>query len=495
MKQEIVKILKYNNCNPENCSKHFPELFDNTKKMSVELKVLYNAWEHQRVLLENYKSGELINLAHGNPTKSKLSLHFKRVFNSIVKRQNLCAYPSSAGNEESKKILANYINKRYFPSYLVGIDNIIIGNSTTYLFNLICQNLLRPHDVMIIPTPTYGIFAYIPERYNATIKLLELSPDDNWFINPKKLEALISNTNNRLKKYSIKNNLQYIPRVSMLLLINPSNPIGNFYSKSNKKEINEIANICVNNNVVVVEDLLYDGTLYSDKLVSIMNTIAFPENAIILNGLSKAYGLASFRAGFAVSNKIVINCMRNKLFQNMDSSSLIQSKALEGIFGTKLSKLRQIENKNTEIYYYNIQLLKAIIYGFSEIKQRSLKNRIIKDVNKITKNRKYTQLFLKGISRIKMLENSFPKSGFFVNIDFSQLKGAVIENKKIENIYDVLFICAKYCGFKFLCGTTYGFSERTMIGRFTFSENKYKLIQAMYKFDKIINKEKYYETN
>lgn len=105
MKQEIVKILKYNNCNPENCSKHFPELFDNTKRMSVELKVLYNAWEHQRMLLENYKSGELINLAHGNPTKSKLSLHFKRVFNSIVKRQDLCAYPSSAGNEESKKYL------------------------------------------------------------------------------------------------------------------------------------------------------------------------------------------------------------------------------------------------------------------------------------------------------------------------------------------------------------------------------------------------------
>lgn len=496
MKREILDILNYNNLNCKICSKHFPELFNNPKKMSTDLAFVFESWQKQSKIVEKYKSGELINLAHGDPIKSHLSRNFIRTFKRIIKNNNINKYPSSAGNEQSKKVLANYINNRYRPTKIVSDENIIIGNSTTYLFNIICQNLLRPYDVIVIPSPTYGIFAYIPERYGAKIKFLELNKNDNWFINSIKLEKLIKQTNEDLCLFANKNNLEYIPRVSMLLMINPSNPIGNYYSKDNIEDLKVIADICVKNNIVVVEDLLYDGTIYDNKqLLSVMDTNAFPENSIILQGVSKAYGLASFRAGFAISNNIIINALRNKLFQNMDSASLLQSKTLEGIFGTNLPQLIKIENENSNIYNYNIKLICAMIYGINELESNKTKTSIYKDINFVTKNKKNTKKLLEGVRGISILENSFPKSGFFVNIDFSDIKGKKIKNIKINNIYDVLKLTTKYCHFKFLCGTTYGFYEEAMIGRFTFSNNKYEIIDAFYKLDQILNKEKYYETN
>ena len=282
----------------------------------------------------------------------------------------------------------------------------------------------------------------------------------------------------------------------MLFLINPSNPIGNYYSTKNYDDLEAIAETCIKNNIVIVEDLLYDGTIYDNKkIVSVLNTKAFPDNAVILQGISKAYGLASLRAGFAISNEIIINCLRNKLFQNMDSASLLQSKALEGVFGTPLTTLIKIENKNSNIYEYNLNLIIAMINGIDSIDTKSFNKLIIKDINKVTKNKKFTKKLLNGIEGISILKNSLPQSGFFINLNFQNIKGKKIKNIEIRNIYDVLKLSTQYCKFKFLCGTTYGFKENSMIGRITFSNNKYELIKAFYSLDKILNEEKYYETN
>ena len=282
----------------------------------------------------------------------------------------------------------------------------------------------------------------------------------------------------------------------MLFLINPSNPIGNYYSKKNIADLESIAEICIKNNIVIVEDLLYDGTIYDKKkIVSIMNTAAFPENSVILQVISKAYGMASLRAGFAISNEIIINCLRNKMFQSMDSASLLQSKALEGVFGTPLTTLIKIENKNSNIYKYNLNLIIAMISGLDFIYEKNIKKLIIKDINKVTKNKNYTKKLLNGIEGISILKNSLPQSGFFINLNFQSIKGKKIKNIEIKNIYDVLKLSTQYCKFKFLCGTTYGFKENSMIGRFTFSNNKYEIIKAFYTLDKILNEGKYYETN
>ena len=205
--------------------------------------------------------------------------------------------------------------------------------------------------------------------------------------------------------------------------------------------------------------------------------------------------MASLRAGFAISNEIIINCLRNKMFQNMDSASLLQSKALEGVFGTPLTTLIKIENKNSNIYKYNLNLIIAMINGLDFIYEKNIKKLIIKDINKVTKNKNYTKKLLNGIEGISILKNSLPQSGFFINLNFQSIKGKKIKNIEIKNIYDVLKLSTQYCKFKFLCGTTYGFKENSMIGRFTFSNNKYEIIKAFYTLDKILNEEKYYETN
>lgn len=78
MQKKIIEILNYNNLNSEFCSKHFPELFNRPDKMSYDLIMIFKAWQRQNLITEKYKSGEIINLSHGDPVQSQLSKNFKK---------------------------------------------------------------------------------------------------------------------------------------------------------------------------------------------------------------------------------------------------------------------------------------------------------------------------------------------------------------------------------------------------------------------------------
>ena len=40
--------------------------------------------------------------------------------------------------------------------------------------------------------PNYGLFTFVPERISgATVEILPLSEEDNWYVNPKKLSKRI----------------------------------------------------------------------------------------------------------------------------------------------------------------------------------------------------------------------------------------------------------------------------------------------------------------
>src|SRR5699024_2721722 len=94
-------------------------------------------------------------------------------------------------------------------------------------------------------------------------------------------------------------------------------------------------------------------------------------------------GLASIRSGMVVANKIIIRAIRNKIFQTMDSSPVLQGRALAGAFNASERRKKEYNsyfNPIVEEYKYRLELLKVLINGIDFIEDSNLKAQIEKDI-------------------------------------------------------------------------------------------------------------------
>jgi alanine-synthesizing transaminase len=86
-------------------------------------------------------------------------------------------------------------------------------------------------------------------------------------------------------------------RTKAIVVINPNNPTGAVYSP---EILREIADFAVERNLIVMADEIYDKILYDDAVHTTFAAIAPDVFTLTFSGLSKAYRLAGFRAGWMV---------------------------------------------------------------------------------------------------------------------------------------------------------------------------------------------------
>jgi len=184
------------------------------------------------------------------------------------------AYSTVSGLPELRNAISNY-NRHYF-SIDAEPQRIFIGPGTKELiFNLL--EIL--HGTVILPTPAW--LGYLPQ-----IRLLK----KNFHMLPTRSNKKISP--NDLRKLA----LRLHDRQKILILNNPNNPTGLFYDKL---ELEEIADICREQSIVVISDEIYAQTVYEfSKFVS-MGKI-YPEGTFVTNGLSKSHAAGGYRLGYVI---------------------------------------------------------------------------------------------------------------------------------------------------------------------------------------------------
>lgn len=395
-------------------------------------------------------------------------------------------YPLASGEEVYKRNVEEYLKKEKFVekgySNSISEDNVIFTTSTTQAFNYIIETVCKPNDVIIMTAPNYGLFSFVPERHSVTVRLLELNENDDYLPNPKKLDLLIKNVNMELKKKY--KNLHYQPQVIAFLNINPHNPLGTVMGENERELLYKIGKVCKENGVFVIDDLIYRDLNFKnkDKAKPMASINGMFDNTITMFGLSKSYGLAGIRAGLVIANDAIIRGIRNCIFQQMDSPPLLQASAIAGAFNVSKERERIYKKyfrKLNNIYLYRFNLLRALIEGIQSVENK-YHNRIKKDIKKIIKDKKKTNDLLLGIPNVKFLKGVSVKAGFFVLIDFTELKGKSFEKYIINTESDLLKYLYQYGRIKFIIGQSIGWPKKEqIIGRFTYALDEKKLIIAM----------------
>ena len=198
----------------------------------------------------------------------------KLIQEALIKNSHKGAYAPISGIPELRNAISKY-NKHYF-GMDVSSERIHVGPGTKELiFNLL--EIL--HGTVILPTPAW--LGYLPQ-----VRFLK-----------KNYHMLPTRSNKKISPHDLKRlALRLHDRQKILIFNNPNNPTGLLYDKL---ELEEISDVCREQNITVISDEIYAQTTYNfSKFVS-MGKI-YPEGTFVTNGLSKSHAAGGYRLGYVV---------------------------------------------------------------------------------------------------------------------------------------------------------------------------------------------------
>ena len=179
-------------------------------------------------------------------------------------------------------------------------NQIFLGNGSDEAIDLILRVFCNPGiDNIVNPDPTYGMYEVCAHIND--VKLRKVKLEDDFSLNAQKL---LDATEGHTK---------------VIFLCSPNNPSANIF---NKEEVEKILREF--NGIVVIDEAYIDFSI-QDTWMKRLNE--FP-NLIIIQTLSKAWGLAAIRMGMAFASPEIIGLM-NKVKYPYNINQLAQEYALE----------------------------------------------------------------------------------------------------------------------------------------------------------------------
>lgn len=226
----------------------------------------------------------------------------------------------------------------------VDTNQIMLGDGCDGCLGLIANTFINKSDRIIIPTPTFhryefhsrimgGIPIFVP------MKNFEVDPDDI---------------------------LAASPGAKMLFLCNPNNPTGRSISKEVLEEI--IKNF---EGIIVIDEALADVTAINGFELSKRYG-----NLIFVRSFSKAFGLASLRIGYVISNQSLIQEIKK-------TSSPFKVNGIAQELGVEVLRDKEYIKKSTDYINKNRSFLMNSLHSLGFVCTPSITTNFLVDVSKI----------------------------------------------------------------------------------------------------------------
>lgn len=195
-------------------------------------------------------------------------------------------YTHSMGLPALREAISRHYKKTYGAN--VSPEQIIItsGSSPGLLMAFAC--LMDAGDEIIMTDPYYACYRNFARFLDVTPKFIPLYADEGFQLDPVRVKNAIN-------------------RKTRAILINsPANPTGVCLDETHMKEIAGLG-------VPVISDEIYHGLVYNRGQHTILE---YTDNAIVVNGFSKAYAMTGWRLGWTVLPQDLVR-IAQKMHQNL----------------------------------------------------------------------------------------------------------------------------------------------------------------------------------
>jgi len=218
-------------------------------------------------------------------------------------------YTSNHGSTELRKAILQYLNMQF--GLIYELNQVLVTVGASEALDLVFRAIMNPGDEVLIPSPSY--VAYMPGvSFAGGVPVpMRLKESDSFRITPEVLSSVIT------------------PKTKAIVIAFPNNPTGAVMKKA---DYEKIADIIIENDLIVIADEIYAELTYGEPHYSIAELPGMLERTVVINGFSKAFAMTGFRLGYAVGPKPLIDAMvKIHQFSMLCASSLSQEAGIEAI--------------------------------------------------------------------------------------------------------------------------------------------------------------------
>lgn len=303
-------------------------------------------------------------------------------------------YTQAVGTLEIRNAICNRLKTDFDVEYEP--NQIAVSNGAKVCIDLALRVIVNPGDEIILPAP-YWVSYYELVRMSGAVPVIVQAQEENGFrITPDQLREAIT------------------PKTKAIIFNNPTNPTGAVY---HPEEMIQLAEICVENEVLIISDeiyadLVYDGTFRS--MAAIGDKIK--EYVLLINGVSKSYAMTGWRIGFIACPAFLAKALGNYLSHSTGSACAISQKAAAFALNEEIE---------------SVELMRKAF-----LRRR---DQMVSGINKLSR-----------VSCVK------PEGAFYVMMNVSQCFGQTLFGQTIENCDQFCDLLLKYGKVAVVPGTSFG---------------------------------------
>jgi len=196
-------------------------------------------------------------------------------------------YPPNAGLQLLREAVSKY---GLAEPGLYAPHEIMITNGAMNALSLLMNILLEPGDHVMIQDPQWLNYASQIEFYGGVCDRLPTDPAADFALSAETIRQ------------------HYIPGKTKALMINsPNNPTGHVMTR---EELEAIAKVAVELDLLVISDEVYNTLIYEDaEVLSISTFPGMRDRTIVVNSFSKAYAMCGWRVGYAAAPEAIVDRM------------------------------------------------------------------------------------------------------------------------------------------------------------------------------------------
>ena len=220
-----------------------------------------------------------------------------------------------------------YLKERLAKKIGVKPENLIIGNGSNEIIELVVRTFLRLGEEAVMGNPSFAVYPLaVPAAGGKAIQvpLKNLTHDLDAMA-----DAITKNT-------------------KIVFIANPNNPTGTIVTK---KQLDKFCGRLPSDVVLVLDEAYYEFVTDSE-FPSSLDYLKKGANVVILRTFSKIYGLAGLRIGYGIASE-ALNLYMNKVRQPFNVNSLAQIAAMAALDDEEHLKKSQKNNIDGLDFLFN----------------------------------------------------------------------------------------------------------------------------------------------
>ena len=187
-------------------------------------------------------------------------------------------YTSNWGLQQLRDEIAGLALRRYDLFYDPH-DEIVVTVGGSEAIDNALRAIVSLGDEVLIPEPSFVCYTPLTTLAGGVPVAIPTVAEEGFKLTPERLRAAIT------------------PKTKALILPYPNNPTG---AIMNRQELEAIAEVLRDTNIVVLSDEIYCMLTYQGEHVSIAQIDGMRERTIVIDGFSKSYAMTGWRLGWAM---------------------------------------------------------------------------------------------------------------------------------------------------------------------------------------------------